>query len=153
VTRTIYLPSYDRYDDILEYQLPEGTFTVLSRHEFTLRSHALTFGSFTREGQHVAGVFASPQGPIFFLDSRYLVGRLGATSSSVRVDGETMHFTLTHEEKIEFELTYQERIGIGTNPYDNEQEDVDLLAMLAAGMRKEQFFRNYIREWVDSLKQ
>jgi len=51
---------------------------------------------------------------------------------------------------VEYDLDYQERLGIGTNPYDNEQEDVDLFAMLAAGLRKEQFFRAYVKDWAEN---
>jgi len=150
--RTIYLRSYDLFNEILEYRLPDGEFAILNRRDFTAPGAALTIGAFTREGQHVAGVFASPAGPVLFLNSRHLVGRLGATSATVEPTPERLilQFTLTHEERIEFMIRYTERFGIGTNPYDNEPEDVDLFSMIAAGLRKEQFFRYYVKEWVVS---
>jgi len=143
--RIIYLTSYDLYQEILQYHYPEGRFAILRRQDVTA---PLSFGTFTREENHVAGIFASLQGPVLFFDSRHLVGRLGATTASVEPSGKArFHFTLTHEDRVEFDLDYQERVGIGTNPYDNEQEDVDLFAMMAAGLRKEQFFRAYVKDW------
>jgi hypothetical protein len=61
-------------------------------------------------------------------------------------------FTLTHDgagpDKVELSLLYKNKEGTGANPYDTEPEDVDLLAMLAAGLQKEQFFTNYTQDWV-----
>jgi hypothetical protein len=154
LTRTLYLKSFDRFNEILEYKLPKAEFAVVPQHDFTVLGVAPTFGTFTREGDHVAGVFASPKGPVFFLDKERVVCRFGCTSATVGMapSGSMLQFTLTHaepaQEKKEFTLRYQERMGIGTNPYDNEPEDIDLFAMLAAGLRKEQFFRNYTKDWV-----
>ena len=148
MSRVIYLASYDLYQEILEYQYPEGKFAILRRPDVTA---PLSFGTFTREEDRVAGIFASPQGPVLFFDSRHLVGRLGVTTAHVEPSGKSrFHFTLTHEGRVEYDLDYQERLGIGTNPYDNEQEDVDLFAMLAAGLRKEQFFRAYVKDWAEN---
>ena len=57
------------------------------------------------------------------------------------------HYSFSQEESIEFNLTYKSRPGIGANPYDNDLEDVDLFAMISAGVGREQFFRAYTREW------
>ena len=63
-------------------------------------------------------------------------------------------FILTHVDqaggKTQFSIFYKERVGIGANPYDNEQEDVDMFAMLAEGFLREQFFRNYTKEWISA---
>src|SRR4051812_31526751 len=119
MSRVIHLASYDLYQEILHYHYPDGKFAILKRQDVTA---PLSFGMFTREEDHVAGIFASPQGPVLFLDSRHLIGRLGATTASVEPSRKArFHFTLTHEGKIEFDLHYKERLGIGTNPYDNEQ--------------------------------
>jgi hypothetical protein len=150
--RIIYLTSYDLYVEVLAYRLPEGTFTILTRDDFIRLGIQRSFGTFSREGEHVAGVFASPTGPVLFLDSRHLVGRLGCTHAKVEpAAGSMLQFTLTHEEKIEFSLVYRDRPGIGVNPYDTEPEDVDMFAMLASGLRKEQFFRNYVKDWVTRI--
>jgi len=146
---TLYLRSYDRYVEILEYQLPEGRFAILDSSVAGQPEESLTFGNFTREGNQVAGVFASPDGPVIFLDSTHLVAGYGSTSASVdAVDG-LLRFTLTHlppgEAAVTLVLHYREREGIGVNPYDNTPEDVDLCALIAAGLRKPQFFRNFTR--------
>jgi hypothetical protein len=154
VNLTVYLGSYDLYVEILEYRLPEGKYTVISRDAFVLLGVPLAFGWFAREDQHVAGVFASPDGPVFFMDDRYLVGRYGGTSAAVETAAgrSRMRFTLHHEGRLEFVVDYQERLGIGANPYDNEPEDVDLFALMATGTKNERFFRAYTRDWVTASR-
>ena len=53
-------------------------------------------------------------------------------------------------ERGELSLLYEERVGIGANPYDTEPEDIDLFAMIGAGLRSQQFFRNNIMDWTKS---
>jgi hypothetical protein len=143
----------------LKYQLPEGKFAIMPRHDFMVLGMAATFGTFTREGDRVAGVFASPDGPVFFLDTQRVLLHFGYASAKVEVapPGSMLQFTLTQEGaaegQIQFALRYNERVGIGANPYDTEPEDIDLFAMLAAGLRKQQFFRNYTKEWVAATSQ
>lgn len=155
-TRTVYLKSYDLYAEILEYSLPEGKFAIRQREQFAGRGIPLTFGDFSREGDQVAGVFASPQGPVFFLNEIHLIGCFGRTAA--KVDDLAVGFKsrrmyrLTHREEsgkeTDLTLVYDTRLGIGANPYDNEEEDIDLFALIASGIRFEQFFRNYTKEWV-----
>lgn len=154
MNRTLYLQSYDLYADVLEYKLQEGDFAILSRDKVETLGIALSFGAFCREGPRVAGIFATPQGPVLFLDAQWVVGRFGQTSATVKeVPGQTRkHFTLTHRQpdatKVEFSLIYETRLGLGANPYDNEEEDIDLLAMITSGLGHEAFYRAYTRDWV-----
>lgn len=59
--------------------------------------------------------------------------------------------TLIHDSALEGKTTlamlYRERTGLGANAYDNEAEDVDLFARIALGLRREQFFRAYRKNW------
>jgi len=151
--RTLYLKSYDLYAEILEYHLPAGEFAILQREKFMALGIPLTFGTFCREGRQVAGIFASPEGPVLFLDSQHVVGRFGDTSATVMdLPGQTKkQFTLRHKqasgETVAFSLLYEKRLGLGANPYDNEEEDIDLLAMIAANIGHEAFFRAHLKEW------
>jgi hypothetical protein len=149
VSRTVYLENYDRFGEFVAYHLPEGTFDVITREDSPRLSLKKTFGWCAREGEHVAGVFATPDGPVIFLDGQHLVGRYGATSAKVEptADHRILEYTLTHEGSVRFSLRYKERFGIGTNPYDNEPEDIDLFALIAAGLRNEAFFRGYTKAW------
>lgn len=142
--RTLYLRSYDRYDERLAYALPEGTWRIVAPDAGVTE----TFG-LTRAGDRVAGVYASPDGPTFFVDGRRVVGRFGATVASVdRVASRRMRFVLHDGGRPMFAVDYDERHGIGTNPNDREPADVDLFALMAAGTRGEQFFIGYTRDWV-----
>lgn len=156
MSRTIHLKSYDLYAEILEYTLPEGKFTILQRDKVEARGIPLNFGAFCREGEQVAGIFASPGGPVLFLDSQHIVGRYGQTSAIVQdLPGQSQkRFTLIHKDAAtghttELSLVYEKRIGLGANPYDNEEEDIDLLAMIAANLGHEAFFRAYTKDWTD----
>lgn len=47
-----------------------------------------------------------------------------------------------------FRLLYQERLGIGANPFDNEEEDIDLLAMIAKNLAYPAFYQAYTKDRV-----
>jgi len=154
LTRTIYLKSYDLYDEILEYQIPDGKFATLPREKFAARGIPLTLGAFCREGQRVAGIFATPDGPVIFLDSQQVQGRYGESFAAVKdVPGQTKKYfafgsKADGKEMVRFGLLYEKRLGIGANPYDNEEEDIDLLAMIATNLQHEAFYKAYTKEWV-----
>src|SRR5216683_3922775 len=151
MNRIVYLKSYDRYDEILKYHLPSGRFSILTLERFTALSLPLTLGSFCSEGPRVAGIFASPDGPIFFLDERQVVCRFGDTTANITVvPGQTKRqFTFSHKPAsgpaVELGLLYEQRLGLGANPYDNEEEDIDLLALIVSNLRFEAGFRAYTK--------
>jgi hypothetical protein len=151
MTHTVYLKSYDRYVDILEYHLPDGTFKIIHRDQWEKLGVPLTFGDFCSEDHYVAGVFASPDGPVFFLNSQYVAGRYGQTSATVeRLPApakSTKRYAFAHK-AVEFGVTYAERFGIGVNPYDNEEEDVDLLAWIVRMVQHEASFKLFTKDWV-----
>jgi hypothetical protein len=108
-----------------------------------------TLGAFMREGGQFAGIYASPDGPVFFMNDERLPLRFGdALATTVkRGDAPFRRFTLTATDEAgrerTFSMEYREREGIGTNPYDAEIEDVDMLAMIARGVRSREFFEVY----------
>jgi len=136
--RFVYLKSYDVYNEFLRYEWPRGDFVVLSRADFEHLNIPADFGAFTREGEHVAGVFATAEGPVIFVDSRHVTARFGHTKALI----EQGEFRLTHNWTT-LSLRYEPRLGLGANPYDTEQEDIDLFALITAGLGREQFFRAY----------
>ena len=147
----IYLASYDLYLEVLEYDPDSGAAAIIARADFERLGVPFAFGRFTREGSEVMGVFASPEGPVFFLGRHRVVGRFGEIRASVTptadATGDERHFrfTLYRGAELEFVFDYRERHGIGTNPYDIEPEDVDWAASIAAGVRREEYFKNYTR--------
>lgn len=153
MNRAVYLKSYDRYNEILKYRLPSGRFFILMEDKFKALGLPLTFGAFCSEGPQVAGIFASPDGPIFFLDERHVVCRFGDTTANITIEpGQSKRkFTFIHKpeegEAVELSLVYQQRLGLGANPYDNEEEDIDLLALIVRNIGHEAFFRSYTKEW------
>jgi hypothetical protein len=151
--RIVYLRSYDLFDEFLRYELPQGRFAVITRHDFEALATPAAFGSFTREGNRVAGVFASPRGPIVFVDAQQITASFGHTSAAIEPASAPpmQQFTLIHDHPLEAKVTltlpYRERSGLGVNPYDTEREDVDLFALLVSGLNREQFFRGYTKDW------
>ena len=150
--RIVYLKSYDVYDDFLRYELPEGRFSFLRQRDFEALGIPAAFGAFTREGERVAGIFSSPRGPVVFVDSRHVIAVFGHTSAAVEPASapSMLQFTLIHdvplEEKIILTLLYKERDGLFANPYDTEPKDIDLCALLADGLSREQFVRAYTKD-------
>jgi hypothetical protein len=151
---TVYLPSYDLYREVIEYHIPGGTYTVLDRDAFVKRGLPFSFGNFVREDENVAGVFASPEGPVFFMNERHFVGRYGYTRAKIDEivtppwKAKLKKFQLIHSEgvhTIQFDLMYKARLGLGVNPYDQTEEDIDLFERMARQVRDEAFFRHYTR--------
>ncbi len=154
MSRTIYLKSYDRYAEVLVYTLPEGKFTILQSDQVEASGIPLTFGAFCSEGPQVAGIFATPQGPVLFLDAKQVLGVHGQTFATVQdVPGESRKYFYFGNKQpdgqaIGYGLHYKKRLGIGANPYDNEEEDIDLLALIATNIGHAAFFRAYTKDWV-----
>jgi hypothetical protein len=145
----IYLSSYDKHDELLEYDPRAGTRKILSRREFEALGANKTMGAFTREADRVAGVYASPDGPTFFLDAERVARPFGGVTAVVEEIGpKRKRFRLTVEGRPLFDLEYRERFGIGTNPYDTEAEDIDLFALIARGTKNAKFFEGYTKDWV-----
>lgn len=153
MTRTIHLRSYDLYEEILAYTLPQHTHRILTRKAFEQLDQPLTTGYFTREGARIVGLFAAPEGLHLIIGAACFLatpGTVTATSAAIP-HTTTREFTLNRlcpdGQTLHWNLTYQERHGIGTNPYDNEVEDVDLFALLAAKLQQTGFYVAYTRDW------
>jgi len=136
----IYLPSYDRADEVLSYNPSKGSSKVLPRQS----DHVCVLGAFVREKAQVTGVYASPGGPVFFLDSKRVAVRFG--EPTVTAIGGTFKIVVDRREQIA--IDYAERHGIGTNPYDREPADVDLYALMARGAQRPEWWAAYTKPWV-----
>ena len=145
--RKIYLRSFDKHAEILEIDADQGKVRVIERTAFEPLGVPRNFGAFTREGADVYGVFASPQGPVFFKNSITALGRFNRVRAELHLDERSrlQRFELWDGDVLVFSALYKERQGIGANPYDTAREDVDLFALMAAGVKKPQFFENYTR--------
>jgi hypothetical protein len=149
----VFLRSYDNVREVLEYA-PVSRAWVLHPAGDVPEAQR-TFGAFTREHDHVAGVFATPGGPAVFLDKTLMLARPGETS--VRLEAEALSpnrstFSMVyrnefHQTHVLNSLIYEHRHGVGTNPYDTEREDVDLFALIANRLEQADFLRAYRRDW------
>jgi hypothetical protein len=151
---SILLRSYDNVREVLEYA-PATRAWILHAADDVPEGHR-TFGAFTRnEHGHVAGIFATPDGPAVFLNKTLMLVRPGETAVQLEDAGSNPHrskFSLVHRSQprrtqVVDALIYEHRHGVGTNPYDTEREDVDLFAMIATRLEREDFLRAYKRDW------
>lgn len=142
-----YIRNYDRHDQVLVIDPAKGKQKMVSRDEAQTQGIGKGFGAFVAEGGHVLGIHASPDGPVLFCDEHSVVARFGVTSAKVTRDATTgiLSYVVIEDGAVCFGTQYQERDGVGTNPYDTEPEDVDLFRMIASGLKKQQFFANYTR--------
>ena len=150
--RLLILPSYDRYSEFLEYGANSGRHRIVAKEEIERSGGAGAFGLFTREGNSVFGVYATPDGPVFFHDALRIRGAPGALSATVEVAQKTQtlnRFRLFQGPYCMIDVRYAQREGIGTNPYDTTLEDVDLFALIASRIDRREFFERYTREWTD----
>jgi hypothetical protein len=151
---SVFLRSFDNVREVLEYALVSRAWVPHAAGD--VPEGRRTFGAFTREHDHVAGVFATPDGPAVFLDKTLMLVRPGETSVLLEGAGSNLNrstFSLLHrtagpQTRVLNALIYEHRHGVGTNPYDSEREDVDLFALIASGLEREDFMRAYRRDWL-----
>jgi hypothetical protein len=145
----LYLRSYDTVKEVLEYAVKTREWRVLTREEATALGVALRRGAFAREGNQVAGYFTTPEGPAFFHNKKRFLGAFGKVSSRIELIAKTTRkrYTLSIAGSTVIDLVYEQRHGVGTNPYDTEEEDVDLFALIAARVSDKTFFNNTTQRW------
>ncbi|MFZ6747628.1 hypothetical protein [Undibacterium sp. Ren11W] len=148
--KRIYLKNFDNYLQILEYDTYEGSHRITTRDEITKNNVKISFGTFVVEGNNVVGVYATPKGPVFFKNETKLLGSLGAIKVEIQknVKPGINHFSLYSKGQRVFETTYLDRDGIDCNPYDTEEEDINMFVMLSNATEKSQFFINYTKDWL-----
>ena len=149
----IFLRNFDDVREVLEYALPKRTWVL--RTVGDVPDADWTFGAFTREGDRVAGVFATPEGPAVFVDNSLMLARPG--EASVRLEGagsnrDRSTFSLLHHEwpnqtRVLNAIIYAHRQGVGANPYDTERVDVDLFALIASRLERAEFRSAYTQPW------
>jgi len=138
----LYLKNYDRYAEMIVYDYPGGGYTFLKTDELRAFGGRACFGWFIREGDRVLGICASPDGPLIFVDDWCFLAEEGRTA--VWVQDQVFHVRHAEREAL---VPYTKRFGIGANPYDNEEEDVDLCALIGSLFRGRRVFKAYRRDW------
>lgn len=148
--REIHLRSYDVHAEVLAYDADSGCSRPVTRLEAERLRRPLTVGMYTREGACVFGVYATPDGPVFFRNSERIAVTFGRTRALVEFDPTTdmHHFVLLIDAQPVMSVCYRGRDGVGANPYDTEPADVDLFAALARAFEQPRFFETYTRAWV-----
>jgi len=136
----IFLQSYDRVDQHLQLWTKHSNYKLLPADP----AHPITLGAFVFEYKRHLGVYASPTGPVFFMDSTKIDGAFG----EVTVTAQNKRFRVA-KGRLEFEIPYEPRTGLFTNPYDNEQADIDLFALMERGATREEWWKAYTRPWVE----
>jgi hypothetical protein len=139
VPRQIYLHNYDHSRSHLLY----GPFSTLAREVPASPEHPITLGAYVMEYKRYIGVYASPGGPVFFHENDRFDGAFG----SVSVTAENGKFRLAQDRR-KVEIPYTPRAGLHTNPYDREQHDIDLVALMVRGARDRTWWDAYTRPWL-----
>jgi hypothetical protein len=139
VPKQICLHNYDHSRSHLVY----GPFSTLAREVPADPGHPITLGAYVMEYKRYIGVYASPGGPVFFHESDRFEGAFG----SVSVTADDGKFRLAQGRR-KVEIPYTPRTGLHTNPYDREQPDIDLVALMVRGARDRTWWDAYTRPWV-----
>lgn len=135
----IFLQSYDRVDQHLQLWTNHSSYKLLPADP----AHPITLGAFVLEDKRYLGVYASPTGPVFFMDSQKIDGAFG----EITVTAQDKRFRVA-KGRLGFEIPYEPRTGLHTNPYDLEQADIDLFALMERGAKSEEWWAAYTRPWV-----
>ena len=135
----IYLQSYDRVDQHLQLWTKHSNYKVLPADP----AHPITLGAFVLESKRYLGVYASPAGPVFFMDADKIQGAFG----EVVVTAQNKKFRVA-KGRLAFEIPYEPRTGLHANPYDVEQADIDLFALMERGATRPAWWAAYTRAWL-----
>jgi len=135
----IFLQSYDRVDQYLQLWTNHSSYKLLPADP----ARPITLGAFVLEDKRYVGVYASPTGPVFFMDSQKIDGAFG----EITVTAQDKRFRVANGD-LAFEIPYEPRTGLFTNPYDLEQADIDLFALMELGAKSEKWWAAYTRPWV-----
>ncbi len=151
----LYVPSYDSVHEVLEYAVGTKAWRVLSRNVFASFGRPEAYGAFARcvpaksgAGELLCGVFATPEGPAFVAGSKRALAYQGKTEA--RIDSlpeRRRRFSLLTGGRHQLEVIYEERHGVGTNPYDVAESDVDLFVAVQLGLKQEKWFAAFTRPW------
>ncbi len=145
----LYIQSYDAVHLVLVYDVKERISRVVEKS--SVGRVALASGLFSRERDQVAGYFATPEGPAFFHDKKRCVGAFGKTRASIeRVNAPGLRRFKLWQASINIDLVYTERHGVGTNPYDTTEDDVDLFAFIAKRVADPAFYTQQTKPWPES---
>lgn len=152
----LYLPSYDTVNELLEYACVPRTARFLTRTEFGALGAKETLGAFARgvpaksgAGALFGAVFATPAGPALIAGNQRALAQHPKTEAHIApLPDKRRRFSLSRCGSQLLELIYEERHGLGTNPYDQEEADVDLFVAIRQGLQNPRWYEGYTRAWI-----
>lgn len=139
----IFLKNYSEAKLALEYDPQTGKRMEIARELVTA---PFARGFYVRAGGDLVGVYASPAGPVFFVNGE----RYEMKDPAFGVEhhrGEREHqFTARCGGELIYELQYPPRTDWGYDNWSADEESADWFLWLAGSVAEAQFYRYYTTE-------
>ena len=138
----IYIENFDSQSKICEYSSEARREIPLE--ELKEQGAALTKGAYVRNGERYIGVYASQQGPQFFVDALVYSLSEGNWDMEVSQDGDRKRFRFLWQGKEVLNLNYHEPYGYGTH-FAADEELVDFYLWMSKKKGSQRFITYYTR--------
>jgi hypothetical protein len=146
----IFLKNYNNSVDALKFFLGTNDSVIVPASEVESAKFSTGFFEIEKRGgvTDITALVATPEGPLLILNAIQHFPKLGKTKIEVRDDEKSHHFLVFDDEKFLFGIFYEEKAGVGSNPYDENREDVDFYYWLSKNMENPKLYDFYRRNWV-----
>jgi hypothetical protein len=140
----IFLRNHDVHARVLAYDPTSGAAEELPRDHLPSTSRERV-GFYVNAGDHVVGVYASPDGPMVFHDAdRY---RLAESAVSLRSDDRHGDFSLSQGDVVRFEVHYPRTSGRSYDNWSSDEELIDFYQWLARASSRLHFYKHFTKAW------
>jgi len=149
-TKFIFLNRYNNSRDILKISLETSGSKIVSANE--VDNKKISTGFFEAEkrndGIDIIALVATSAGPLLIFNSLQYFFELGRTKIDVGGSEKLSHFIVSHDSELIFELLYEEKVGVGSHPYNQGREDVDFYYWLSKNAGNPKLYDGYSKKMV-----
>jgi hypothetical protein len=143
-----FLRRYSNSVDLLQISTNANDMKIVSAEG--VEKNRIAEGFFESEGREkitsITALMATPNGPLLILNFARYYPKLEKTKIEVDDCGKLSQFLVFDGGEILFQLFYEEKVGIGSNPYDQNRDDVDFYCWLSKNAKNPKFYDYYCKE-------
>jgi hypothetical protein len=135
----VYLSNHDVHSQVLAYDTETGALARHARTELPLGKET-DRGFYTEVDGEAYGVFATADGPVFFVGNQRTPLVRGTHAVTLRKGSKSHRFSLTAGGDEVASVWYRAPTVAGTNPYDDDASFQDFFAWVEAGIDTDRFY-------------
>lgn len=134
----IFIRNHDQHKYVCEYSVGTGACRELPREEMEAQDSQVSRGFYVRNGEHLIGVFASTEGPVFFINEKTYLLRERDWNMEVTQEQDEKRFRFLWKSEEVLSLNYKDPYGVGTH-FGADEEFVDFYTWIAQRKQSDRF--------------